>query len=110
MYLSDGSLTSQYGNIPGALNVPARVFVETVQEFHSQWKYVPLLIFHCALSQVRGPKCAQRYVQSVLLNGDSSQHQSVHVLQGGFSQWQAIHGNNPLLVENYNKEYWDDPW
>lgn len=41
------------GNIKGAINKPSREFSMNVDSLVKQTKAVPLIIFHCALSQVR---------------------------------------------------------
>lgn len=41
------------GNIKGAINKPSREFLMNVDGLVKQTKQVPLIIFHCAMSQVR---------------------------------------------------------
>lgn len=41
------------GNIKGCLNQPSRDFLMTVDGLVKQIKEVPIVIFHCALSQIR---------------------------------------------------------
>lgn len=41
------------GNIKGCLNSPSRKFLLEVDGLIKETKEVPLIIFHCALSQVR---------------------------------------------------------
>lgn len=41
------------GNIKGCLNQPSKDFLTTVDGLVKQTKEVPIVIFHCALSQVR---------------------------------------------------------
>lgn len=41
------------GNIKGAINKPSREFLMNVDGLVKQTRDVPLVIFHCALSQVR---------------------------------------------------------
>lgn len=41
------------GNIKGCLNYPSRQFLLEVHGLVKKTKDVPLVIFHCALSQVR---------------------------------------------------------
>ena len=41
------------GNIKGSLNQPSSKFLMNVDGLVKQTKEVPLVIFHCALSQVR---------------------------------------------------------
>jgi Cdc25 family phosphatase len=41
------------GHIAGSINRPSAEFLVTVDELVKETKDVPLLIFHCALSQIR---------------------------------------------------------
>ncbi|KAI8584675.1 hypothetical protein K450DRAFT_217444 [Umbelopsis ramanniana AG] len=91
------------GNIPGAVNVPSRYFLEDVQKLIEDYKDVPQVYFHCALSQARGPKAARIYKESRHLQGIKSDQQ-VSVLQGGFEQWYLKHRNDPSLIENHDPD------
>lgn len=39
--------------------MPSNEFLNNVDKLVKETKNVPLVIFHCALSQVRGPKAAR---------------------------------------------------
>ena len=95
-------LISQVGNIPGARNIPSHEFLENLSLYTPSLIKVPVLIFHCALSQVRGPKCAHRYALQ------QSNSQKVYCLQGGFSNWASLYRSDPRLVENYDAEFWEN--
>lgn len=41
------------GNIKGSMNIPSNEFLMNVDGLVKQTKEVPLIIFHCSLSQVR---------------------------------------------------------
>ena len=47
------------GNIKGARNSPSALFHANVDELVKSTKDVPTVVFHCMLSQQRGPKAAQ---------------------------------------------------
>ncbi|GAA5882987.1 hypothetical protein JCM16303_006777 [Sporobolomyces ruberrimus] len=54
------------GNIPGAINAPSEQRTqETVQALVEKLEGVPKVIFHCTLSQVRGPKNARIYAEAI---------------------------------------------
>ncbi|KIK08020.1 hypothetical protein K443DRAFT_672903 [Laccaria amethystina LaAM-08-1] len=76
-----------------------------------QTKEVPVVIFHCALSQARGPKAARVYEETRrnILQGKDIDHEVI-VLQGGFSQFQAKYKDDPTLVENWDKDVWASDW
>lgn len=70
-----------------------------------------MVIFHCALSQVRGPSAALKYArerQRLLGKEKGSQDQKVCVLEGGFTMWQARYGEDTSLTEAYVKDIWQD--
>ncbi|CAH1760872.1 4614_t:CDS:2 [Entrophospora sp. SA101] len=67
--------------------------------------YIPQLIFTCALSQVRGPKCARIYSERIALKNVKTD-QKVLVLRGGVAGWQKENGQDIELMENYDREHW----
>lgn len=95
------------GNIKGALNQRSDEFSMNVDSLVKQTKDVPLVIFHCTLSQMRGPKAARIYEETRqnILEGKDIPHE-VAVLRDGFSQFQAKFKDDPALVENWNKDVW----
>lgn len=64
------------------------------------------------MSQVRGPKCANRYaltLNNLIDNGEIQEvEQKVYILKGGFMNFQNLYKNNPKLVENLEEDYWLD--
>ncbi|KAI9226307.1 MAG: Rhodanese-like domain-containing protein [Piptocephalis tieghemiana] len=97
------------GNIPGAINVPAHRLYETLPSLLSSFAKVPLVVFHCALSQVRGPKSARIYrdARAVMeADEESTIVQEVRVLRNGFSGWQSLFHEDTHLVENYDRAVW----
>jgi len=80
------------GNIVGSINMPSENFLNGVDQLVKETKDVPLVVFHCALSQVRGPKAARIYKESrqnLLLETDSASPTKVLVLRDGFTAFQA---------------------
>jgi len=95
------------GNIVGCLNKPASEFLAHVDSVVKDTKDVPLIVFHCALSQVRGPKAARIYEQTRKhMYGDDDVPHEVAVLREGFTLFQQKFKDDPALVENYKEEYW----
>lgn len=82
----------------------------------STYRNADRVVFHCALSQVRGPKAANRFrtVLEETLAGEAKQTDSaengevkvpeIYVLRGGFSRFQEEFGDHKDLVENLTKE------
>ncbi|GAA5839903.1 hypothetical protein JCM9279_005200 [Rhodotorula babjevae] len=140
------------GNLPGAIRAPSEQRTDhSVQHLVQQLKGVPTVIFHCTLSQVRGPKAARIYADAMAkahdeqhgapapppgadshasddarpaeptstaatdfspnpyaqqLRTDGADKQQVFVLRDGFAGWQALHRNDPALVENFDATIW----
>lgn len=73
------------------------------------------VIFHCMLSQQRGPSSAMkfmRYLNEKLENSNDNdeiefiQNMNIFILRGGFSNWQSLYGEDKELTENYAKDIW----
>lgn len=66
------------------------------------------VVFHCALSQQRGPSAALRYLRERerVFGPDELKKQEVYVLEGGFVLWQDVYGNDERLTENYAADVW----
>ncbi|KAK6903199.1 hypothetical protein I203_108463 [Kwoniella mangroviensis CBS 8507] len=96
------------GNIVSALNYPSDTFHATVDELVQKLETVPKVIFHCALSQARGPKAARIYAEtrSHALPEPAIQ-QEIFVLRDGFSGFQSKYRHDPELIEKFNKYYHD---
>ncbi|KAG1748740.1 Rhodanese-like domain-containing protein [Suillus lakei] len=73
------------GNIKGSRNYPSQRFLLEVDDLIKRTKDVPIMIFHCALSQERGPKAARIYEET--RNALHDANHTVYVLQGGFLQF-----------------------
>ncbi|KAF5315085.1 hypothetical protein D9619_007352 [Psilocybe cf. subviscida] len=99
------------GNIKASINYPSQEFLMNVDSLVKQTKEVPLVIFHCSLSQVRGPKAARIYSETRknVLDGTAGP-QEVVILRDGFSQFQVKYKDDPKLVENWDKDVWGQEW
>ncbi|KAI9481033.1 MAG: Rhodanese-like domain-containing protein [Benjaminiella poitrasii] len=93
------------GNIPGAINVPASDMYDQANDLITKYSKVPNIYFHCALSQVRGPKSARIYSETVKNLGRKSDQQ-VKVLRNGFEGWHAKYRKEKDLIENYDESVW----
>ena len=88
------------------------------------------VVFHCMLSQQRGPKAALAYARARAYevskrekerrenDGEDEEKegakedgkiggQEVCVLEGGFGNWQSFYGDDERLTEGYVKDLWD---
>ncbi|TCD64510.1 hypothetical protein EIP91_004006 [Steccherinum ochraceum] len=96
------------GHVKGSHNSPSSEFLAKVDELVRQTKDVQTVIFHCALSQVRGPKAARIYSETrdlLQIDGQDSAHQ-VFILRGGFQDFQTKFRHDPDLVEHWDEEIW----
>lgn len=73
------------------------------------------VIFHCMLSQQRGPSSAMRFMrylnERLNISNDLNEKQfienmNIYVLRGGFGKWQQEYGEDSQLTENYAKDVW----
>mmetsp|Transcript_5540 Transcript_5540/g.9656 ORF Transcript_5540/g.9656 Transcript_5540/m.9656 type:complete len:129 (-) Transcript_5540:16-402(-) len=80
------------GHIPGCRNVPAFEFERRVEGLAKEFAGTEkLLVFHCWLSQQRGPTCARRMLEYLAANHPDHKCK-VGLLEGGFCRWQAEYG------------------
>jgi Cdc25 family phosphatase len=101
------------GNIKNSHNLPSYEFMRSVDGFVKKTQTVPTVIFHCALSQVRGPRAARIYQAArnrCQREGTDNHPHEVLVLQGGFSQFQTKFKDDADLVENWDKAVWAPDW
>lgn len=101
------------GHILGGTNVPTQTHDYKIPELVRTLKDKETVVFHCALSQVRGPSSALRYLRererllgaqagkkeddAVEKNDEGAgeapvvKGQTVYVLEGGFVKWQEAY-------------------
>ena len=104
------------GHIKGSTHVPSATFPECLPELVKKLEGKEVVVFHCALSQVRGPKAAAQYerekksLDSEKKGGESEgkEEQKVLVLKEGFVGWQSTYGSDERLTEAWRKELWED--
>lgn len=90
------------GHIAGGTNAPVHTHDYRMPELIRTLKDKDTVVFHCALSQQRGPSSALRYLREKerlegLEAGASKDGegvveggQTVYVLEGGFVKWQEV--------------------
>lgn len=81
------------GHIMGCQNVPVHTHDVRMPELVRTLKDKDVVVFHCSLSQQRGPSSALRYLrEKERLGGkqpaETSSSQKVYLLDGGFVNWQ----------------------
>lgn len=119
------------GHIRGSTWVPSSELDYKTPELVRNLKDKDVVVFHCALSQQRGPSAALRYLrekerlapagerEGVEKEGGEEKEdgeaegkakgkgQKVLVLRGGFTQWQEKYGPDRALTEAWQKDLWE---
>ncbi|KAJ5635111.1 uncharacterized protein N7484_008424 [Penicillium longicatenatum] len=98
------------GHIHSSTWVPSSTLDVRMPELVRTLKDTEKVIFHCALSQQRGPSAALRYAREreSALGSEESQKQQICVLEGGFVEWQEKYGNDGTLTESYAADIWQE--
>lgn len=99
------------GHIKGCRNIPSTQFPDQVESLVDELRNAKNVLFHCSLSQARGPKAARIYKESrqdAIQAGkiDGNQEQNVAVLREGFSNFGSLYKNESDLVQDYDEESW----
>ncbi|EMD94073.1 hypothetical protein COCC4DRAFT_131627 [Bipolaris maydis ATCC 48331] len=105
------------GHIRGSTWVPSSDLDFKLPELLRTLQDKETVVFHCALSQQRGPSAALRYLrEKERLQGsggkeggekEGGKKQKVVVLKGGFTEWQEKYGMDEELTEGYKKDIWE---
>lgn len=69
------------GHIRNSINAPSTSFTKDLDKLSDQLREEEVVVFHCQLSQQRGPHCAKIYAKQ------APEKQQVYILEGGFSNW-----------------------
>lgn len=100
------------GHIRGSLHFASHSLDATMPTLRRRLEGRRAVVFHCALSQQRGPSAALRYLREVEAEGkgQGQGQQKVYVLDRGFTGWQELYGEDERLTEGYRKEIWESGW
>ncbi|KAH3662208.1 hypothetical protein OGAPHI_005456 [Ogataea philodendri] len=95
------------GHIRSGLHVPSSRVGANCSAILQQMKDTKAdsVVFHCALSQQRGPSAAMRFLR-FLSDQDPVPDVNVYVLRGGFVNWQQLYGNDQEVTEGYDPTIW----
>lgn len=98
------------GHIHSSTWIPSSSLDHRMPELIRTLRDKEKVVFHCALSQQRGPSAALRYLREreAALGEEEGSKQEVYVLEGGFVQWQEKYGEDDKLTEAYVKDIWDE--
>ncbi|KAF2824532.1 Rhodanese-like protein [Ophiobolus disseminans] len=114
------------GHIKGSTWVPSSQLDHKTPELIRTLKDKDVVVFHCALSQQRGPSAALRYLREKERVGVAGREegggevgkneedgegkekkQRVVVLRGGFTEWQEKYGRDGGLTEGWERDVWE---
>ncbi|PIA29105.1 hypothetical protein AQUCO_06200003v1 [Aquilegia coerulea] len=76
-------------HIAGSLHYPSSTFSNKISDLAQNVKGKDTLVFHCALSQVRGPSCARRFADYLSEMKEAVDIKNVLILERGFNGWEA---------------------
>ncbi|GAB0133080.1 hypothetical protein EsDP_00001496 [Epichloe bromicola] len=100
------------GHIKGCTNIPSVQLDAMMPTLVRKLKDTKTVVFHCALSQQRGPSAALKYLREKdclsKREGEGAVEQEVLVLDRGFEGWQRVYGGDERLTEGYVKEIWEN--
>ncbi|WCJ33322.1 Rhodanese/Cell cycle control phosphatase superfamily protein [Euphorbia peplus] len=77
------------GHIAGSLHFASDSFSDRISNLIQQLKGKDTLVFHCALSQVRGPTCARKLANYLEEMKEDTGIKNIMVLERGFNGWEA---------------------
>ncbi|KAK4692223.1 hypothetical protein P7C71_g4938, partial [Lecanoromycetidae sp. Uapishka_2] len=121
------------GHIQTSIHVPSTDLDHRIPELVRKLSTMEKVVFHCALSQERGPRAARRYLEERdrkvknkdmmgqagppdigIVDGEGqkklseAKDQEVYVLDKGFVGWQEKYGHDLRLTEAYAPDIWSD--
>lgn len=98
------------GHIRSSTWVPSNELDVRMPELVRVLKDTEQVVFHCALSQQRGPSAALRYARerASAYGDEASSTQKICVLEGGFVEWQVKYGKDASLTEAYVADIWQE--
>ncbi|KAG2544188.1 arsenate reductase 2.2 [Panicum virgatum] len=76
------------GHIAGSHHYASDSFAERMPELAQATGAKETLVFHCALSKVRGPSCAQMFHDYLSEAKEDSGLKNIMVLERGFNGWE----------------------
>lgn len=102
------------GHIRNSVHIPAQQFKNSTSHYYHAWRDKDAIIFHCMVSQMRGPSCAMAMARTA----DQEQGQDggekgpkIQVLQGGFSAFAMLFSKeNEDLFEDFDTKLHGDGW
>lgn len=85
--------------------MPAHELLLNPRAYVPQWSGASKVVFHCMMSQIRGPKCARAFAQAAAQAHEEmpeSRVPQVCVLEGGFAYVAASYDQFKDIVEDFD--------
>lgn len=102
------------GHIKSSVHVPAYDFSRAMSTFLPDWASKEAVVFHCMMSQVRGPTCARAFANAVdeaLKKGDVAKVPQVLVLEGGFREFASNYSDDTHnFFEDFQPKRYEAGW
>lgn len=102
------------GHIKGSTHVPANDFKRAMPHFLSLWATKDAVVFHCMMSQMRGPSCARAFAneaEDAVKRGEIDKMPQVMVLEGGFREFaRNFSEESKDLFEDFQPKLYDAGW
>ncbi|RMX69379.1 hypothetical protein KXD40_001839 [Peronospora effusa] len=80
------------GHIRSAVNIPEDNFMDDddVDALVNKYKEEDIIVFHCMMSQVRGPSCAKRFKARMEVLLEDKHKPRVLILHGGYERFGSV--------------------
>lgn len=101
------------GHIKGCYHYSAGEIYDTLPELRRRLleNKIDDVVFHCALSQVRGPKSSLVFLRTLQELPEEEREKfkglNVWVLSGGFTAWQSLYGTDKEVTEGSQEDIWE---
>lgn len=95
------------GHIKGSVHTGSAEMMGNTRHYAQLWATADKVVFHCMMSQVRGPKCARLFTDAlahVVPKGETKP--AVFVLEGGFQQFARGRAQFMDLIEGWDVKYY----
>ncbi|KAH0544268.1 hypothetical protein FGG08_001531 [Glutinoglossum americanum] len=96
------------GHIRDSMHVPSDTLDHRIPALVRELEGKKTVVFHCTMSQHRGPGAALQYWRERRRMLGEAGGQEVVVLEGGFMRWQEKYGKDERLTEAYAEDIWAD--
>lgn len=98
------------GHIRSAVNIPEDNFMDDddVDALVDKYKDEDAIVFHCMMSQVRGPSCAKRLKSRMEVVLEGAAHKPrVLILHGGYERFGSVSNASSQLAASCRSSDWD---